>query len=131
MFEGSLKMKYSDLIVLSHRSTLNEIDEDGKIIPHNKDDFGRVEYISQGLQIDLKKKLYKTRFGADSRDNYIQNGFVIKDGWYQIGTMIISDHGPNGYGDGLLGVYDRTNFQHLYRMVCDAVEANMDWSNAD
>jgi len=98
---------------------------------HDKYDISRVEYISQGLEIDLKKKLYKTIFGADSRGTYIQNGFIIRNGWYQIGTIIIPDYGLNGYGDGLLGVYDRTNFKHLYSMVYDVVEANTDWSNAD
>jgi hypothetical protein len=124
-------MKYSDLVVLSYRSTLNKIGENGKIVPNSEHNISRVEYISQGLEINLEKKLYRTRFGADSRGNYIQNGFIIKDGWYQIGTMIISDHGCNGYGDGLLGVYDRTNFEHLCSIVLDAVEANADHSNAD
>jgi hypothetical protein len=123
-------MKYTDLVVLSYRSTLNKIGEDGKIIPNDKGDVSRVEYISQGLEINLEKKLYKTIFGADSRGNHIQNGFIIKDGWYRIGTMIIPERGYD-YGDGLLGIYNRTNFKHLYNMVSDAVEANTDYSNAD
>jgi len=119
-------MKYSDLIVLSYRDTLNLVGDNGKIVPRDEHDISRVKYISQGFEINLDKKLYKTIFGADSRGNYIQNGFIIKDDWYQIGTMIIPDRGYD-YSDGLLGVYDRTNFKHLCSMVWNAVEANTDY----
>jgi hypothetical protein len=121
-------MKYSDLIVLSYREQLNHISEDGKIVPNDKDDIHTVEYISQGLEIDLNKKLYRTRFGYDHRGSYIKNGFIINDGWNKIGQGVMSDHWGN---DGLLGIYNISNFKHLQSMIWDVVEANADHSNED
>ena len=122
--------KLSDLVALSYRSQINHIGKDGKIIPKDKDDIRTVTYISQGLEINLGKNLYRTLFGYDHKGNYIRNGFVIRDGWNQIGQGVMSDQWGN---DGLLGIYDATNFKHLQTMVWDAVEANesKDCTNVD
>jgi hypothetical protein len=117
-------MKYSDLIVLSYRSQLNLVNDDGKIVSTDKDDDSHVKYISQGFVVDLQHERYKTRFGPRADGAWIG----LKDGWYKIGHSIIMCEGA---GDGLLGVYNRNSFMHLERMINDVVTANTDYSNAD
>ena len=111
-----------NLIVLAYRHRLYRVDRNCKVVG-DVNDADNIKYVSQELEIDLEKELYQTRFGADHRGNYIQNGFIIKDGWLQIGTMIIPRMGSY-YGDGLLGVYDKTNFKHLQSILYDVTRAN-------
>lgn len=118
-------MKYTDLIVLSYRSQLNMVGEDGKIIPNDKDDIDHVKYISQGLEIDLAKGLYKTIFGPDGT-----HWIKMVNGWYKIGSSIVLLDGFHST-DGLIGVYNKNNFKHLTMLVYDVIEANEDYSNVD
>jgi hypothetical protein len=118
-------LKYTDLIVLSYRSTLNKVGEDGKIVPNDKDDVSRVKYISQGFEIDLTKGLYKTIFGP-AGTQWID----MVNGWYKIGSSIVLLDGFRST-DGLIGVYNKNNFQHLSNMIYNAIEANTDRSNED
>ena len=111
-----------NLIVLAYRHRLYRVDRNCKVVGDVRD-ADNIKYISLDLEIDLEKELYRTRFGADHRANYIQNGFIIKDGWHQIGTMITPRNGTD-YGDGLFGVYDKTNFKHLQSMLYDVIRAN-------
>ena len=111
-----------NLIVLAYRHRLYRVDRNCKVVG-DVNDAVNVKYISHELEIDLEKELYRTCFGADHRANYIQNGFIIKDGWHQIGTMIIPRMGSN-YGDGLLGIYNKTNFKHLQSILSDVARAN-------
>lgn len=129
-------MKYTDLVALTRNGSLNHIDANCKLMPRYKDndknidvERHRIEYISQGLEIDLAKKLYRSNFGADHRSNYIKNGFSIKDGWNQIGESVIEDRWTDDRD--LLGIYDITNFEHIQTMLNDAIHANQDYSNAD
>jgi hypothetical protein len=111
-----------NLIVLAYRHRLYRVDRNCKVVG-DVNDANNIKYISQELEIDLEKELYRTRFGADHRANYIQNGFIIRDGWHQIGTMIIPRMGSD-YGDGLLGIYNKTNFKHLQNILYDVTRAN-------
>ena len=118
-------MKYTDLIVLSYRNSLNKVGEDGKIIPKNKDDVSRVKYISQGFEIDLEKGLYKTVFGPSGTQ-----WTKMVSGWYKIGDSIVLLDGFRST-DGLIGVYNKNNFAHLENMLYAVVDANSDYSNSD
>jgi len=127
-------LDYRNLVVLVYSSnicytTLYEIDENLKIVSRGKypDSMDRVKYVSQGFELDLNKNLYRTIFGADRRGSYIKNGFVIKDGWNQIGDSVI----PQDHGDGLIGIYDRTNFEHLSSMLSASHHATEDRSHED
>jgi len=124
-------MKYTDLVALTQNGSINHIDANCKIVPRNKQEseIDHVEYISQELEIDLPKKLYRSRFGANHRGNYILNGFIIKDGWNQIGQAVVQTQWKDSRN--LLGIYDITNFYHVGNMIRDAIEANTDYSNAD
>jgi hypothetical protein len=119
-------LKYSDLIVLSYRTQLNEVGEGGMIIPKDSDDVRHVKYISQGLEIDLVNKRYKTVFGPRDTGSYI----ALKNGYYKIGNSIILTDGFRST-DGLIGIYDRTNLEHLRSMLYHAYEANADYSGID
>ena len=111
-----------NLIVLAYRHRLYRVDRNCKIVG-DVNDADNIKYVSQELEIDLEKELYQTRFGADHRGNYIQNGFIIRNGSYQIGTMVIPERGSD-YGDGLLGIYNKTNFKHLQSILYDVTRAN-------
>lgn len=112
-----------NLIVLAYRTQLFRVDRNCFIVG-KKEDARFIKYISQGLKFDLEKEKYKTIFGV--RDNGCTIGLV--NGWYDIGRGVILDQWKT---DGLIGVYDRTNFEHLQRMLWDDYEANADYSNAD
>jgi hypothetical protein len=122
MSGGRRNLDPRNLIVLAYRHSLYRVDRNCKVVG-SVNDADNIKYVSQGLEIDLEKELYRTRFGADHRGNYIQNGFIVKDGWLQIGTAIIP-RGGSDYGDGLIGVYDKTNFKHLQSMLWGSHDAN-------
>jgi len=124
-------MKYTDLVALTRNGSLNRIDANCKLVSsYNSDaELHHVEYISQGLEINIKNKLYRSNFGAEHRNTYIKNGFSIYDGWNQIGESLINTRWTDDRD--LLGIYDITNFHHIQNMIRDVIEANTDWSNAD
>ena len=123
---ASAQIEMKNLIVLSYANNecytdLHKVGEDGKPVPNYNDD--SIRRRTQDLEIDLDKSLWKRNIWTWGR------GWVpmpIPIGKSALDTYT-GDRKPN---DGVIGVYDMTNFEHLRSMVDDAKEATEthDWS---